>query len=318
MLDLERKEHLKGTFRHEALFYAGDADLVKQAASFVRGGLEQDEAILVALRSHKIEMLRDELGPDADGVRFAEMEEVGRNPARIIPLWRAFVTEQAAAEWRFRGMGEPIWAERSAAELAEAQRHETLLNVAFDGAPAWWLVCPYDTASLPGPVLDEAARSHPILTRGGDRLDSGTYRGLASASAPFDDPLPDPPGAFEEMSFVDGDLRSVRGFVSRYAASQGLDPDRAADLVLAVNEVATNSVRYGGGGGTLRLWRTEGWLTSEIWDEGRIEDPMVGRVRPETARTVGYGLWLVNQLCELVQVRTFPAGSVVRLHLSLT
>jgi len=29
----------------------------------------------------------------------------------------------------------------------------------------------------------------------------------------------------------------------------------------------------------------------------------------------GHGLWLVNQLCDLVQMRTFASGSVVRVHL---
>ena len=31
----------------------------------------------------------------------------------------------------------------------------------------------------------------------------------------------------------------------------------------------------------------------------------------------GFGLWLVNQLCDLVQLRTFPWGSVVRLGMAL-
>ena len=29
----------------------------------------------------------------------------------------------------------------------------------------------------------------------------------------------------------------------------------------------------------------------------------------------GWGLWLANQLCDLVQLRTLPDGNVVRLHL---
>jgi hypothetical protein len=45
-----------------------------------------------------------------------------------------------------------------------------------------------------------------------------------------------------------------------------------------------------------------------------IGDPMVGRVRPEEGAGGGYGVWLANQLCELVQIRSVPGGSVVRLH----
>ena len=43
-------------------------------------------------------------------------------------------------------------------------------------------------------------------------------------------------------------------------------------------------------------------------------EPLVGRERP-AGPAGGYGLWLANQLCDLVQVRSFPAGSVVRLHM---
>ena len=30
----------------------------------------------------------------------------------------------------------------------------------------------------------------------------------------------------------------------------------------------------------------------------------------------GRGLWLANQLCDLVQVRTFELGNVVRIHMA--
>src|SRR2546421_585138 len=77
-------------------------------------------------------------------VEFADMAKVGRNPARIIPVWRQFVSERAAGGGRIRGIGEPVWAGRGPSELAEAQRHEALLNLAFAGTPGMWLLCPYD------------------------------------------------------------------------------------------------------------------------------------------------------------------------------
>jgi anti-sigma regulatory factor (Ser/Thr protein kinase) len=105
--------------------------------------------------------------------------------------------------------------------------------------------------------------------------------------------------------------------VARHGAAAGLDPARTADLVLAVDEVATNSLRHGGGRGTLRIWRDGESVVCEVRDAGRIEDPMVGRERPALDRDGGRGLWMVNQLCDLVQLRTFPTGAVVRLHLYL-
>ena len=81
-----------------------------------------------------------------------------------------------------------------------------------------------------------------------------------------------------------------------------------------MDEVASNSVTHGGGGGTLRVWLEEDTLVCEVRDRGIIDVPLAGRERPEPGQLGGYGLWLANLLCDLVQVRSFPDGSVVRLH----
>ena len=135
-------------FRHDALFYAGTQGFVTEVSAFIRDSVAEREPILVVVDEEKIELLRRELGGDPEGVRFADMLQLGRNPARIIPAWGDFVAEQAGSARRFRGIGEPIWAMRSASELVECARHEALLNLAFAGGRAWWLLCPYDTGSL--------------------------------------------------------------------------------------------------------------------------------------------------------------------------
>jgi anti-sigma regulatory factor (Ser/Thr protein kinase) len=83
---------------------------------------------------------------------------------------------------------------------------------------------------------------------------------------------------------------------------------------MATNEIASNSVRHGGGGGILRIWKDDGSVICEVGDRGRITSPLVGRKRPDLAQESGYGIWLANQLCDLVQVRCFDKGSAVRLH----
>jgi anti-sigma regulatory factor (Ser/Thr protein kinase) len=308
--------HATQTFRHEAIFYDGAADFVDRTAPFIREGVAADEAVLVVVGSAKIERLRAALGRDADRVRFADMDDVGRNPARIIPAWRDFVTEHAGGGRRFRGLGEPIWPERSPDELVECQRHEALLNVAFDGSPAWWLLCPYDTRSLDSSVLEEAARSHPHLTHGDRQSVSVSYRDLDASAAPFDAPLPEPAVRPRELTIGPGGLDHVRRFVARLAAESGLGRPRSADLVLAVNELATNTLRHGGGRGVLRTWTQDDAVICEVRDPGRIVEPLAGRVRPDGGRESGFGLWLVNQLCDLVQIRTYETGTVVRLRMS--
>lgn len=305
-------------FRHDVLFYAGHAEFVERASSFIEDSLAADEEVLVVVSAEKIELLRGALDGASGRVRFADMGEVGQNPARIIPAWRAFAAEQRSSGRPFRGIGEPIWATRSAEELVECERHEALLNLAFAGSSPWWLVCPYDTESLPPSVIAEARRNHPFVVDGGSRRPSASYRGLADVSEPFDLPLLDPAVAPEELSFGDQDgLGMVRTVISEAAEASGMGRARTDDLILAVNEVATNSLRHGGGRGLLRVWRDGAVLICEVRDAGRIEDPLVGRGQPDPDRESGFGLWLANQLCDLVQIRTFGAGNVVRLHVGL-
>jgi anti-sigma regulatory factor (Ser/Thr protein kinase) len=303
-----------GAFRHEALFYEGEAEFVAGAGAFVREGVEAGEPTLVVVDAMKIGLLRDALPSDADTVQFADMADVGKNPARIIPAWVDFVERHAGPGRRLRGVGEPIWAGRSADELVECQRHETLLNLAFADSVAWWLVCPYDTGALDPLVIAEAERSHPYVRDAHGSYESEWYGGLGAATAPFDVPLPDPPPGVAEFALDGGPLAPLRAFVADQAARAGLGPDAISDLVLAANEVATNSLRHGGGRGLLRMWCEGQTLVCDVRDGGRIQDPLAGRRPPSRDDGGGRGLWLVNQLCDLVQVRSTPRGSVVRLH----
>jgi anti-sigma regulatory factor (Ser/Thr protein kinase) len=303
--------HDAAGFHHEAFFYAGSDDFLDGTATFVEAGLRAGDPVMVALVPERLELLRRALGPDASRVRFADMLELGRNPARIIPAWRRFVDEHAGHA-RLRGIGEPIWASRGADELAECQRHEALLNVAFEGGRPWSLLCPYDARALSAEVLHEARRSHPFLVEQGGTSASPDY---VASPAVFDGPLPEPGLVEGELAFDATTLRQARAAVSAWAAAV-LQPSRAADLVLAAHEVAANSVRHGGGSGTLRYWRNGATAVVEVRDAGRFEKVLVGRQQPPLDVEMGRGLWLAHHLCDLVQLRSAPAGSTVRLHVA--
>jgi anti-sigma regulatory factor (Ser/Thr protein kinase) len=302
-------------FQHEALFYRGEDEFLTGTLPFIRAGVAAGEAVLVVVAAPRIEALRAELDRAADTVSFADMAEVGKNPARIIPAWRQFLDTHGHGTVPVRGIGEPIWASRSANELVECQRHETLLNVAFASSGSWRLLCPYDVDALQPAVIEEAERSHPLVSDTASRRRSSRCRPLDDMAAPFSDPLPEPPPGAEAFAFHEGELRALRGFVAAHAHREGLPPERVADFVLAANEVATNSLEHGGGGGELRLWSDGEHVICEIRDEGRLGDPLVGRRRPLDQAISGRGLWIANQLCDLVQIRSFAAGNVTRLLL---
>jgi anti-sigma regulatory factor (Ser/Thr protein kinase) len=305
----------RDVFRHDALLYAGEGDFVRQVSAFIRDGVDAGEPVLVVVSREKIAALREALGDDAPSVQFADMDVVGDNPARIIPAWQSFLEEHAVEGRSLRGVGEPISAARNAAELIECQRHESLLNLAFAGTGPWWLICPYDTTALDPIVIEEARRSHPGVIESGLAQASNTYRGLSAISDPFQEPLPEPSGHVFELRFDSQRLAEVRSHARAHAIVAGLSDERTSDLVLAVSEIATNSIRHATGSGLVRIWTETDALVCEIRDEGRIELPLLGRQRPQPDAGGGYGVWLVNQLCDLVQVRTYPSGNVIRMYM---
>jgi anti-sigma regulatory factor (Ser/Thr protein kinase) len=302
-------------FRHQALLYAGEDDFVRRATPFLRAGVDAGDAILVVVGDRKIDRLRAALDGDADGIEFADMAGAGRNPARIIPLWRDFVEQNEAAPG-LRGIGEPIYPERDADALVECQHHESLLNVAFDGERAFTLVCPYDTRSLGRAVVAEARRSHPYVDDG-HAHSSDRYRGYDASARLLDAPLPEPPASALVMPFAHDVLRALRTLVAGRVADLGVTRERGEGFVLAVHELATNSVLYGGGRGVLRLWSDASSVVADVSDSGRIEDPLAGRVLPHPSAERGRGLWLANQFCDLVQIRAYRDGGVVRVRLDL-
>jgi anti-sigma regulatory factor (Ser/Thr protein kinase) len=295
-------------FRHEALFYEGEDALVDGLLPFLRDGIAAREPTLVVLDAGKNARMRRALSGDADHVQFADMAVVGANPGRIIPAWRDFVDAHPGRP--LRGVGEPLWAERGAAEMSECHRHEALLNVAFADSPGFWLVCPYDIATLDPVDVERARVTHPHVSAG-----ESHYPGDEAHAAPFAEPLLPPASEPISVAFDADSLGALRRKVADRARAAGLGAERAYDLLIAVSELAGNSVRHGGGRGVLELWGDGDTLLCEVRDAGTIEPPLAGRERPSGGQVGGYGLWLANQLCDLVQVRVLPGGSTVRLHM---
>lgn len=296
-------------FTHRAMFYRDEPEYVSGVVPFVTAGLVAGDAVMVAVPAPTLDRLRGALGARARRVHLADMAELGRNPSRIIPAVQEFVRQFAGR--RMRVVGEPIWRGRTPDEIAEATRHEALINLAFANLPVD-ILCPYDTASLGNETLEDTLRTHPETEE----------EGVVTASEHFCDPLTlladerwsMPPGPDSASVFEFGEPSAVRTHVRRLAAAAGMPIDRLEDMVLAVNEVANNAVLHGGGGGVLRVWvEGDAEVVCEVSDAGRIKDPLVGRHAPGPDSEPA-GLWLANQLSDLVQIRSGADGTQVRLR----
>jgi len=298
------------TLQHLALLYRDPDEYVRAATDFLLPGLGAGDRILVMAPHRSAEALGIALASHRDSMIFTDMQVIGRNPARIMPVLEAFIAE---ADGRARIISEAIWPGRSDAEIREVFTHEALTNLAFAGTAAT-IICSYDARRLPATVIAGAQRTHPFLSARGGLAPSPAYQGPMGISAEYD--LPSPPGSARVIVFRD-DLRAVRTLVADQAGQAGLRPVRAADLVLAVSELAANTLVHTMSDGTLSVWRTADEVVCQVDDAGFITDPLAGRRLPHPGMTGGHGLWLVNQCCDLTQVCTRRSGTTIRLHMRL-
>jgi anti-sigma regulatory factor (Ser/Thr protein kinase) len=300
-------------FRHEALVYADSAQFLAAAVPFLAAALDAGEPALVAVRQGNVELLEREFGRDVDGLGLVAIEELGRNPARIVPFWRDFLGDPVGQ--RARGISEPIWPGRDAAEIDECQRHEYLLNLAFPPGARASLLCAYDGSALADEVLAAVARSHQAVLRGGSREPNENFLRKCDC---YGGKLSRHPADAEVFAYDRASLSILRKRVRRAAEEAGIGQRQAADLVAAASELAANSVAHGGGRGTMYVWRESGHLLIDFEDRGRIEEPLAGRLHPAADQPGGRGLWLANQLCDFVQVRSGAFGTTVRVQAGVT
>ncbi|MDX5569546.1 sensor histidine kinase [Streptomyces sp. ID05-04B] len=302
-------------YRHELYPYSGPGEFAEGTLGFIQEALDGGEAVVVAVPEDKASLLRAQIADDA-AVRYVDTTVTAHHPGRLIGAWQEWIKEHASDGRPVRGIGESPWDEaRSRAEAQELRYHEWLLNKAFADSAAWWLLCPYDVAGKTA-ALDEMTRCHPEIRTGGRTVPSADY----DPQAPYAFvALTDPCDPYDEFVYTSGDLPAVREKIERCAERHGVDGRRLRELHLAATEVAANSIRHGGGHGVLRTWSENRRLICEFRDAGYIDDPLAGRLKPNGTQIGGRGLWLVHQLCDLVEIRsTADTGTTIRLHTELS
>ncbi|HSU35083.1 MAG TPA: MEDS domain-containing protein [Propionibacteriaceae bacterium] len=300
------------SYRHEAFLWHDAEAFVAGLLPFVEEGLELGEPVMVAMIDEHASWLRDALGSQADEVRFVDMRVLGRNPATIIPGWQHFLDAEGADSRPTRGIGEPIWAGRRSEEVLECQLHEALLNVAVDPKVPFWLICPYDVGHLDAAVIDEAHRSHPAIIETNSYQGSPRYRGRAHVDEMLAAPLDRPPGRPVQIPFSARNLSRLVSFVKLEGHVAGLSPEQAADLASATHRLASSSLARGADSGIIRIWSHGQAVVCDVIDDTFVDDPLAGRRAPY--QDDSDGLWSANQLCDLVQLRSTPDGTTVRVH----
>ena len=303
-------------FSHRALLYASPGEFIATAGPYVREGAEAGDSVIAVTTEANIRALREELGDLAEAVDFGSSEDwYGRSPWRTLGLYKRWLSGVPQGA-QVRVLGEQMWLARSEAEQREWQRYEAFANITFR-APRTKVVCTYDATQLPEPIFEHVYDTHPEVLYSDMLTESKTFTDPATFAAALDSAPLEPwngPAVEAELE----DLRDLRILLVGEASRTELDTERTADLAVAVNEVATNALKHGGGRGRVRIWTETAQVICEVSDSGPgFSDPFIGHVPPANRDTPGWGLWTSRQLCDLVQLRSGDDGTVVRLHMSV-
>jgi anti-sigma regulatory factor (Ser/Thr protein kinase) len=290
------------TLQHDALPFSGPEGFVTAAVDVVRDALEREAVPVVLATPQQLADVRAAVGGSAREVVGFDMSVDGRNPARLLPALQRFLDDHP--DRPLSCVAEPVRCDDPAPVVREVAMHELLL-----GLPAFhsWncrLTCAYQADALPADVVAMIEWAH-----NGSSTDPFAQVERARAES-----LPPRPTSSDELGVDRTTLSALRGFVAHRAEKAGLDEERVDDLVYAVNEAVTNSICHGEGRARVSFWTEDNSVVCEVRDRGWIRDPLAGRVAPRQDMVKGRGLWLVNQLCDLVQLRSSAAGTTVRLH----
>ncbi|MFP5220337.1 MAG: anti-sigma factor RsbA family regulatory protein [Actinomycetes bacterium] len=301
---------------HQALLYRTGREFADAVVPYVRDGLAQRDRVVVITSPGNVELLRRELMPEeqeAVELRCADASYIRPGPA--LAGYHELLAGHARSGQRLRVVGEQPLAALPDKHVRELCRVDAAFNdvCSFPGVS---IVCPYDVGALAPDVIDLVRRSHPELTSGGRRRRNPDYVTPAELLAEHrhGPPLDEPNGPLREL-IRPTRPSEARAFVADSARQLGVDGPRLDDFLIAVNEITANAFRHA----TIdrvRVWREADRLCCGVRDSGPgLADPLAGYRQPALDASAGRGMWLAHQLADLVEVRTGPTGTVVRLHL---
>lgn len=287
-------------FDHRLLFHDGDEEYLAAALPYAQHGLAQGEAVVVVDDADRLQMLASALGVDGDAVRFEEGERWWNGPWRTFAAYERAVRELLETHPAVRAIAHPSWL--ADAENREWRRFESYANVHFDEWP-YRSLCPYDLATLGADVCAEAAATHPLL-----HVD-----GHASPSPAYVDPHEFVAGCIRELPDASADLRidvasvddllGARRTIVDWTRRHAIGSDIVGRLVLAMNELATNAVRHGGGEARIELARHHDTVLMHVVDAGADGLDPLGPYRPPVADAIdGRGLWIAASLCDEIHI----------------
>jgi anti-sigma regulatory factor (Ser/Thr protein kinase) len=117
-----------------------------------------------------------------------------------------------------------------------------------------------------------------------------------------------------DQPFDTASLHTLREAVHAAARAAGMTGTRAADVQLAVHELAANVIVHGTGSGHVEVLIADGTFRCLVTDTGNCAAP------PPAPWPVlpAHGLWLVHKIADHVEITFGPGGAAVTLVFALS
>jgi anti-sigma regulatory factor (Ser/Thr protein kinase) len=301
---------------HQAFLYDGAEQFAEAMAPLVRAGAERGDKVLVAAKRASTEALREELGRDGEGVELHDTLEWHPRPVhRLMAVQRTLAA--LPPDSQLLALGEPVWT-GSAATRREWARYESTINVALADAPLRF-ICLYDRSELPASILGHGLGTHPEVVEGSVACPCAAFEPPAEFVRELDAGGRADLGQDHYDIPFSGDHHAFRGLLAGLALECGMSADRAEELVLAANEIVTNSVIHGAPPIVARCWVADGDFVCEVSDDGPgVADPFAGWTLPEPGAPGGWGLAVARRVCDALEVAGDNGdGGRVRLYVAL-
>lgn len=299
----------RSAFVHQGSVYGGEDEFLRMAVPFITEGLDRDEPVLVATTAANIGSVRAALGRRAHRVDFGETGAFGRRPQQRVAAFTAYRHRHPRDE-RVRILAEPVWAGHTPRQVEAWECMESALNTVLGGTGIH-MICPYDSRTMPAPIVANVRCTHPQLVHGTDVRPSAGYVQPVAFVRRRAAPLPSPPRDAVTLEFR-GDLGRMRHAIVLETAALGLLGERMMIFSAAVGEIVGGAAG-GSGHPAVALWAQPGEVVCDVRLPVPL-DPFIGLHPPTLDPTPGDGFWLARQICDHLDVRPGPDGTIVRLH----
>lgn len=302
-------------FEHDLLPFSDPEHLLHGVTRQVASSIEAGGTALLLCSDEVRERVVADLGPDAP-LTALDRGLVRRNATVALTSLRAAARQQLAGGTPHVTVLGEVEALDDPAECAEWTRYEAMLDTVLGDLPVRVVCVVHD--DLPTPVRRAGQQTHRFVVSGGSRRANGGYVEPRITLQRLADTDPDPVQGTAPLLDVDGRpaLGPLRDAVRRVLTAERVAGPMVDDVVVAVNEVASNVYRHAAPPLRIRVWVPPDRVVVTVTDHGPgLGDPTVGYVPPGVDRLVsgGMGLWLARQLSDRVDLLTGDGTFTVRL-----